>query len=82
MQHCKSTTCSVARLCLTVWTVTHQAPLSMVFSKHEYWSVLPFLPPGDLPNPWIEPECPVSPALLSDSLPLSHEGCPQINHTL
>ena len=33
------------------WTVVHQAPLSMGFSRQEYWSELPFPPPGDLPNP-------------------------------
>ena len=37
------------------WTVAHQAPLSMGFSKQEYWSGLPFPPPGDLPNPGIKP---------------------------
>ena len=37
------------------WTVAHQAPLSMVFSRQEYWSGLPYPPPGDLPNPEIEP---------------------------
>ena len=42
------------------WTVAHQAPLSMEFSRQEYWSGLPFPTPGDLPNPVIKP---VSPAL-------------------
>ena len=42
------------------WTVAHQAPLSMEFSRQEYWSGLPFLSPGDIPNPVIEP---LSPAL-------------------
>ena len=37
------------------WTVAHQAPLSMGFSRQEYWSGLPFPPPGDLPDPGIEP---------------------------
>jgi len=37
------------------WTVAHQAPLSMEFSRQEYWSGLPFPSPGDLPNPGIEP---------------------------
>ena len=54
------------------WTVAHQAPLSMGFPTQEYWSRLPFPPPGDLLNPGIEPASPVSPALLADSLPLSH----------
>ena len=47
----------------TLWTVVCQAPLSMGFSRHEYWSGLPFPPPGDLPNPGIEPESLMSPVL-------------------
>ena len=39
----------------TPWTVACQAPLSVVFSRQEYWSGLPFPPPGDLPDPGIEP---------------------------
>ena len=57
-------------LCLSVvsdsatqWTVAGQAPLSMGFSRQEYWSGLPFPPPGDLVDPGIEPASPVSPAL-------------------
>ena len=38
----------------TPWTIAHQAPLSMGFSRHEYWSGLPCPPPGDLPNPGME----------------------------
>ena len=53
---------------MTLWTVARRAPLSMGFSKQEYWSGLPFLPPGDLPDPWIEPESTVSPALQADSV--------------
>ena len=45
------------------WAVAFQAPLSMGFPKQEYWSVLPFPSPGDLPDPGIKPESPVSPAL-------------------
>ena len=48
----------------------------MGFSKQEYWSGLPFPPPGDLPDPGIEPVSPASPALLVDSLPLRHLGKP------
>ena len=50
----------------TPWTAAHQAPLSMRFSRQEYWSGLPFPSPGDLPNPGVEPG---SPALHADSLP-------------
>ena len=53
----------------TPWTAAHQAPLSMEFSRQEYWSGLPFSTPGDLPDPGIEP---VSPALQADFLPLNH----------
>ena len=42
----------------TLWTVAYQAPQSMGFSRHEYWSGLPFPSPGDLPNPGIEPGSP------------------------
>ena len=51
----------VAKSCLTLetpWTVAFQAPLSMGFSKQEYWSGLPFPPPGYLPNPGIKPTSP------------------------
>ena len=48
------------------WTLAHQAPLSMGFSRQEYWSWLLFFSPGDLSNPDIEPR---SPALQADSLP-------------
>ena len=59
-------------------TVAHQAPPSMGFSRQEYWSGLPFPPPGDLPDPGIEPMAPASPALQADSLLLSHQGSPDI----
>ena len=44
-------------------TIAHQAPLSMGFSRQEWWIGLPCPPPGDLPNPGIEPESLMSPAL-------------------
>ena len=59
------------QLFVTPWTVVHQAPLSMEFSKQEYWNGLAFPTPGDLPDPEIEPE---SPAWQAGSLPLSHLG--------
>ena len=46
---------SHVRLCATPWTVAYQAPLSMGFSRQEYWSGLPFSSPGDLPSPGIKP---------------------------
>ena len=50
-------------LFVTLWTVAHQAPLSMGFSRQEYWSELPFPTLVDLPNPGIEPMSLVSPVL-------------------
>ena len=50
---------SCVQLFTTPWSVARQAPLSMGFPRQEYWSGLPFPPPGDLPDPGIEP---VSPA--------------------
>ena len=55
---------SRVRLFATPWTVVHQAPPSMEFSRQEYWSGLPFPSPGDLPDPGIEPR---SPALQADA---------------
>ena len=57
----------------TPWTVAHQIPLSMEFSRQEYWSGLPFSSPGNLLNPGIKPR---SPALQADSYPLP--GTPPI----
>ena len=51
------------QLFVTVWTVALQAPLSMGFSKQEYWSELPYPHPGNLPGPGIEPVSLTSPAL-------------------
>ena len=64
-----------AQLCpfVTLWTVAQRAPLSLGFPRQEYWSELPFLSPGNLPDPGIET---VSPALQVDSLQLSHIGIP------
>ena len=49
---------SHVRLFATPWTIAYQAPLSMRFSRQEYWSGLPFPSPGDFPNPGIEPGSP------------------------
>ena len=54
---------SRVQLCATLWTAAHQAPLSTAFSRQEYWSGLPFSPPGDLPDPGMEPVSLTSPAL-------------------
>ena len=57
----------------TLWTVAHQAPLSMRFPRHEYWSGLLFPSLGDLVDPGIEH---LSLALADDSLLLRHQGSP------
>ena len=64
---------SRVRLFATPWTVAHQAPLSMGFSRN-LWSGLPFPSPGDLPDPGIEPVSSVSLALQVDSLPTEPSG--------
>ena len=61
----ESQSVSCVRLFVTTWTVPGQAPLSMGFSRQEYWSALPFTSPGDLPDLGTEPR---SPALQADSL--------------
>ena len=69
-----SVLCLVAQLCLILcgtWAVAHQDPLSMGFSRQEYWSGLPCPPPGDLPNPGIKPRFPT---LQGDSLPSELPG--------
>ena len=62
---------SPVQLSATPWTVARQAPLSMGFPRQDYWSGLPFLPPGDLPDPGIEP---TSHALQADSFPSEPPG--------
>ena len=72
----------VAKLCLTLcdpWTVACQAPLSMGFSRQEYWSGLPFPSPGDLSNPGTELR---SPALQVESLPTEPTGKPCLYRTI
>ena len=61
---------------VTLWTVAHQTPLPMEFSKQAYWSELPFPSPGDLPDQGIEPW---SPALQADSLPSEPPEKPHIS---
>ena len=70
---------SCFQLFVTPWTVACQVPLSMGFSRQVYWSGLPFPPPGDLPDPGIQPG---SPTLLADSLPYEPPGKPNCMHSL
>ena len=67
---------SRVRFFVTLWTVAHQAPPSMGFSRQEYWSELPFPSPGDLPDPGIEPG---SPTVQADTLPSELPGNPIIS---
>ena len=70
--------CLVTQVCPTLCDpmdcVAHQAPLSMEFSRQQYWCELPCPPPEDLPDLGIEPTSPVAPELQADSLLLSHQG--------
>ena len=72
--------CLVAQSCPTLcdpWTVAYHAPLSMVYSRQEYWNGLPFLSPRDLPNPGIEF---TSPALAGGFLITQPPGKPHQYH--
>ena len=64
---------SCVRLFATLWTVVYGAPPSMGFSRQEYWSVLPFPFPGDLPHPGIEP---ASPAVATEFFTAEPPGKP------
>ena len=70
---CTQSLCCV-QFFVTPWTVTHQPPLSMEFSRKEYWSELPYLPSGDLCNAGIKGR---SPVLQVDSLPAEPQGKPK-----
>ena len=76
---CECYSLSRVRLFATPWSVARQAPLSMGFSRQEYWSALPFPSPGDLPDPRIKPG---SPALQVDALPAELLWKPQLSTPL
>ena len=61
----------------TPWTRADQAPLSMGFSRQEYWSGVPCPPPGDLPKPEMEPTSPVCPALADGFFMAESPGLPK-----
>ena len=69
---------SRVQLFATPWTVVHQAPLPVGFSRQEYRSGLLCPPPGHLPDPGIRPVFPAAPTLQADSSLLSHCGSPFI----
>ena len=64
---------------MTPWTIALQAPMSMEFSRQQYWSRSPFPSPGNLSNPGIEPR---SPVLQADSLPSESPGKSKVSHIL
>ena len=66
----------IAKLCPTL--LKPQAPLSMGFPRQQYWSGLPFPPPGDLPHPGLNPPLLSFQYWQADSLPLSHQGIPLV----
>ena len=70
--------CTLSRVWLfgIPWTVAHQAPLSMAFFRQEYWSGLPCSPPGDFPNPGIQPAFLMFLRQQAGSLPLVSPGKP------
>ena len=70
---------SCAPLCVMLWTVAREAPLSMAFSRQEHWRALPFPPPGDLPDPEIEPR---SPVFQADALTFEPPGKPITRFTV
>ena len=67
---------------VTLWTVSRQAPLSMSFSRQEYWSGLPYPPPGDLPNPGFKCTSLISPALAGWFFTTSATGKPTYDYLL
>ena len=75
-QKCWSLSC--VRLFVTPGTVAHQAPLSVGLARQEYWSGLPCPPPGDLPDPGIEPKSPAFPALAGGFLTTELPGKPPL----
>ena len=68
---------SHVRFFATLWSISHQAPLTMRFSRQEYWCGMPCPPPGDHPNPGIKPVFLMSSALAGGSLPQVPPGKPK-----
>ena len=71
--------CLVESNSVTLWTMGRQAPLSVEFSRQEYWNVLPLPTWGDLPDPEIEPTFPVSSALAGRFFSAVSPGKPMFN---
>ena len=69
----------LVQLFATLWTTARQAPPSVGSSRQEYWSELPFPPPGDLPDPGTEPRSPASLALAGRYFATEPHGKPHVN---
>ena len=65
---------SSVKFFVTLWTIAHQTPLSIEFSRQEYWSGLPFSPPGDLPQAGIKCMSLISPVLVPEPADYSPWG--------
>ena len=76
---CVCAVLSCVQLFVIPWTAAHQVPLSMGFSRQEYWSGLLFSPPGDLPDPGIKPSTLVSPALADRFFTTAPPGRPNFH---
>ena len=74
MHECMLRYFSHVQLFVTLWALAHQAPLSMGFSRQEYWSGLPCPPPGDLPNSGIQPISLMFPSLACGFFTTSKEA--------
>ena len=74
--------CACAQLCPTLCDTMDSASLPMEFSRQEYWSGLPFPPPGDLPSPGMEPASLVSPALVGRFFTTVPPGKPPVNYDM
>ena len=72
--------CMPSRSVATPWTTAHQAPLSLGFPRQEYCHGLPIPPPGDLPDPGIEPESPASPAMAGGFFTTEPPGKPRVQN--
>ena len=71
---------NLVQLFSTSWTIAHQAPPPMEFSRQEYWSKLPFPSTGDLPNPGTEPTFLASLALAGSFFTIAPPGKPLLFH--
>ena len=79
---CHAQSLSCAQLFATPWTVACQAPLFMGFSRQEYWSGLPFPPPGDLPNPGIHPRSSARVGRFFTTKSEAAQSCPTLGHPM